>query len=123
MIKHILLVATGSAFGGVCRWLLSRWVSEFLPAVIPWGTFVVNITGCFLTGIFYGLAARQETMSSSLLLLLITGFCGGFTTFSAFAYENLQLLKSGASGYAAAYTGLSLLAGTVAVFLGFQIIK
>ncbi|WP_336517438.1 fluoride efflux transporter CrcB [Pollutibacter soli] len=123
MIRNVLYIAAGSAAGGVCRYLLSKWINEHFPALIPWGTFFVNITGCFLTGIFYALAARQQPLSPSIVLFLTTGFCGGFTTFSAFAFENMQLLKTGAGVYAFAYTAISLVTGIGAVFLGFQIIK
>ncbi len=123
MIRNIIYVAAGSAAGGVCRYLISRWINALLPAAIPWGTFSVNITGSFLVGVFYGLATKNETISHSMLLLLATGFCGGFTTFSAFTFENLQLIRSGASLMAFSYIAASVVAGLLAVFLGFQIIK
>jgi len=123
MIRNIIYIAAGSALGGVSRYLLSRWINALIPALIPWGTFSVNVLGSFLTGIFYGMAVKNESLAPAIVLLLTTGFCGGFTTFSAFAFENMQLIKSGASLMAFSYTAISLVVGLAAVFLGFQIIK
>lgn len=123
MIRNIIYIAAGGAVGGVCRYLLSIWINSQFKTLFPWGTFLVNFLACFLLGLFYGIASRYENFPASVVLLLTTGFCGGFSTFSAFAYENMQLIKSGAGIYAFAYTALSIVIGVAAVFLGFQIIK
>ena len=123
MIRNIFYIAAGGAAGGVCRYLLSLWINSQFKTLFPWSTFVVNFLACFLVGMFYGIASRNENFSSSLVLLLTTGFCGGFSTFSAFAYENMQLIRSGAAVYAFIYSTASILIGVAAVFLGFQIIK
>lgn len=123
MIRNILYIAVGGAAGSICRYLLSIWINSQFRSLMPWGTLLVNFLACFLVGLFYGLASRHENLPASVVLLLTTGFCGGFSTFSAFAYENLQLLKSGAGVYALTYTAISIIIGVAAVFLGFQIIK
>lgn len=123
MGKQLIFIAVGSAFGGVLRFLISKWMSAAVASPFPYGTLAVNLTGCFLIGLFYGIALKHPSTSPSVMLFLTTGFCGGFTTFSAFSYENLQLLKSGASGLAATYIAVSVIGGLVLTFLGFQIIK
>jgi CrcB protein len=123
MGKQLIFIAVGSAFGGVLRFLISKWMNAAVASPFPYGTLAVNLTGCFLIGLFYGIALKHPSTSPSVMLFLTTGFCGGFTTFSAFSYENLQLLKSGASGLAATYIAVSVIGGMVLTFLGFQIIK
>lgn len=83
----------GSAVGGGCRYLLSNVITEHSAGCFPWGTFVVNIAGCLLIGILFGLIERGVDISPELRALLITGFCGGFTTFSTFAHENYLLFN------------------------------
>lgn len=83
----------GSAVGGGCRYLLSNVITEHSAGCVPWGTFVVNIAGCLLIGILFGLIERGVDISPELRALLITGFCGGFTTFSTFAHENYLLFS------------------------------
>ena len=87
------------------------------------GTFLVNIIGCFVIGLVYAIAARNATTGSDIKLLLATGFCGGFTTFSAFAFENLELFKSGMHLTALTYIILSITLGILAVVLGASLIK
>ncbi|MBK8871220.1 MAG: fluoride efflux transporter CrcB [Elusimicrobia bacterium] len=103
MIKSYLMVAAGSALGGVARVALSsalirRWGTSF-----PWGTLAVNLAGCFLIGVLVGVGDQRWRMGSELRLLLMAGFCGGFTTFSTFALEVSTLFKSGSPGYALIY--------------------
>ena len=123
MVRQLLFIAVGSAAGGVLRFLISKWMNAAMISGFPYGTLLVNLAGCFLIGLFYGLALKSSSYSPALILFLTTGFCGGFTTFSAFSYENLQLLKTGAYGMAAAYITLSVAGGLILTFLGFQIIK
>jgi fluoride exporter len=123
MGKQLIFIAVGSAFGGVLRFLISKWMTTAMTSAFPYGTLVVNLAGCFLIGLFYGIGVKHLTSSPTLLLFLTTGFCGGFTTFSAFGYENLQLLKNGAFGLAAVYIAVSVIGGLALTFLGFQIIK
>lgn len=122
------MVFLGSGIGGVCRWVLGsavgRWASPLLPgsfANFPVGTFVVNILGCFLIGIFYGLADRH-TVSPEIRALLTAGFCGGLTTFSTFSHENLLLFGSGNWGTLASYAVASLAIGFLAAKAGHALV-
>ena len=90
---------------------------------IPWGTFVANILGSLIIGIILGFAAKNDTLSSNQTLLLATGFCGGFTTFSTFAYENHVFLKSGDFTNFALYTISSFIVAFLAVFAGLFVAK
>src|SRR5215831_5173746 len=118
LFKNILLVAFGGGLGSVSRFLCQKYVYELYAHPFPWGTFIVNISGCFLIGLFYGLAERGNLLTPEWRLLLTTGFCGGFTTFSSFAYENITLLRSGDFAYFLLYSLGSLVVGIVATYLG-----
>lgn len=118
MLKILLIIGTGGFLGSIARFLLARCIQQHVLSPFPYGTFWVNILGSFLIGLFYGISERNGFMSNELRLFLTVGFCGGFTTFSTFANENLSLLRDGAFFYFAAYAGLSLFLGLVAVYLG-----
>lgn len=121
--KNILLVLAGSAAGGSLRYITSLMVQSKNTSQFPLGTFLINLIGCFIIGIVYAVAARNSTTGSDIRLLLATGFCGGFTTFSAFAFENLELFKSGMYLTAFLYIILSVVLGILAVVLGASLIK
>lgn len=121
--KNIALVVFGSATGGTLRYFISLFFIEKEWNKLPLATFTVNLIGCFLIGIVYALTEKFAQGESQLKLLLATGFCGGFTTFSAFAMENLQLLKQHASATAFIYILLSVILGIGATFLGFFLFK
>lgn len=123
MLQNLMMVALGSALGGVCRYLLSGVISDKFPAAFPWGTFVVNILGCLIIGMVYGLIDRGVHMSDATRLLLTVGFCGGFTTFSTFAHENYLLFGNGHGVVLAAYAALSLFAGLLAAHLGHLLVR
>ena len=93
MLKTLLFIGMGSFTGGVLRYLISRYVQNFLTPSFPLGTLLVNILGCFAIGLFYGLFERGNLMNPNLKMFLTVGFCGGFTTFSTFMNENFQLIK------------------------------
>lgn len=120
-MKQLFLIFLGGGAGSVLRYLLSRSLNSFPE--FPMGTFSVNILGSFLIGLFIGIGSKNGIFSTNSSLLLITGFCGGFTTFSTFAYENQQLLKSGELLNFGIYTFGSIVLGIAAVFLGLFISK
>jgi len=123
MIKTLLLIGTGGFLGSISRFLASRFMQENFPAAFPFGTFLVNITGCFLIGLIYGISERSALLTPGWKMFLAVGFCGGFTTFSTFANENLALLRDGEFYYFFLYTGLSVFLGIAATFLGVILTK
>jgi CrcB protein len=119
-MKEILLVALGGAIGSVARYKMSGLV---LHHTIDWrfpaGTFAVNVLGCLVAGILVALAERGHLFSAETRLFLFTGLLGGFTTFSAFGVETVHLLRRGEVLVAAAYVGLSVAAGLLALWAAF----
>jgi CrcB protein len=121
-MKHAILVFIGGGFGSVLRFVIGKYLNS-TETGIPYGTFLANIVGSLLIGMILGLAAKNSTLSQSQTVLLATGFCGGFTTFSTFAYENHVFLKSGDFTSFALYTMASFVIGFLAVFLGLYLVK
>jgi len=120
-MKTFFLIFLGGGLGSVSRYALSRLLNS--TSQFPMGTFTVNIIGSLLIGLILGYALKNNESSSPLILFLSVGFCGGFTTFSAFAVENLTFLKNGEFSLFALYSISSLLLSIVAVFLGLWLIK
>jgi len=118
MIKTLLLVGTGGFLGSISRFLVSRFMQSSFTSAFPYGTFAVNIAGCFLIGLIFGISEKSSLLNSGWKLFLAVGFCGGFTTFSTFANENLALLRDGEFYYFFIYTGLSVVLGIAATFFG-----
>ena len=119
-MKEILYVGLGSCLGGIARYLIStviRWDGHGLP----WGTLAANLAGCFLIGLFAGLLARCP--SQPLNLILMVGFCGGFTTLSTFSRESLTLLQSGQCLALVAYLLVTLIAGLALTTTGYAITR
>ncbi|HET9684046.1 MAG TPA: fluoride efflux transporter CrcB [Gemmatimonadaceae bacterium] len=112
-------VAVGAAAGGVSRYYLSVAVQQRLGATFPWGTLVINVTGSLLLGFLMRYALATPSVSAEMRLLLTTGFCGGYTTFSTFSYETAMLLEDGQYERAAAYALASVLVALLATFCGF----
>ena len=123
MLKSIIIVAIGRGMVGAFRFLLSKIIQGSVFTAFPLGTMTVNILGCLLIGIFYGLFDRGALLNPNLKLLLTVGFCGGFTTFSTFMNESLHLFRSDNILYGALYAGGSVFIGLLAVFVGSQLIK
>ena len=118
MLKNIILVAIGGALGSIIRYLLSKIVQETTLSSFPFGTMTVNLLGCLVLGIIYGMTSDLTILSREVRLLLAVGFCGGLTTFSTFMNENLSLLRFGNFAHVALYTGGSVVIGLLAVYLG-----
>lgn len=123
MTKAILLIGIGGGIGSIFRYLTTVVVSKYFQSNFTLATLLVNILGCLLIGLLIGFFDKQEIINHDIRLLLITGFCGGFTTFSAFASENFHLFQSGNSLAAYLNIGLSVFVGLFAVWLGINIIK
>lgn len=119
----ILLVGAGGFVGSVARFLSGQLIVRYYPSSFPWGTFAVNIVGCFLIGMIYAFSEKGNLLSPEMRLLLATGFCGGFTTFSSFAYESIALMKDGELFYTFLYVAASIVIGFLAAYLGVFIVK
>jgi CrcB protein len=119
MIKQVLLIGFGGFIGSVARFYVSKLNLTYEIMAIPIGTLTVNILGSFLIGFLTGIAEKSPIMTADLRLLLMVGLCGGFTTFSSFTNESLMLMHNGQFLSILLYTGLSLLLGFSAVYLGF----
>ena len=119
-MKSFLLVFLGGGLGSGLRYLITGFMNQY-SKVLPYGTFTVNMLGCLLIGLILGYAQKENTLTSNQTLLLATGFCGGFTTFSAFANENLELIKNGEIFNLSLYIFGSIIVGVLAVFIGFYI--
>ncbi|MFT3981814.1 MAG: fluoride efflux transporter CrcB [Ferruginibacter sp.] len=119
MLKNILLVALGGSAGSVLRYLCNIAVKNH---PFPYATLAINIIGSFLIGIILAWASRNED-TEAMRLLFATGICGGFTTFSAFSYENIMLIQAGKLNLALLYILLSVTAGIAAAWLGYKLIN
>lgn len=123
MIRNLLLVGLGGGIGTIGRYLVQKWVNGVYQQSFPLATFLINITGCFLIGVLYALAEKSNVLSPQARLLLITGLCGGFTTFSTFAFENTVLLRTGDIITFILYAAGSVIIGILAVYLGSWLFK
>jgi CrcB protein len=122
-MKTALIVFAGSGAGGVMRYFIQKLFIDAGFISFPLGTFIVNIAGCFLIGLFEAMAAKNNLISFEWRLALITGLCGGFTTFSTFANENINLLRNGDYLYFSTYLVLSIILGLGAVVLGNYVVN
>jgi fluoride exporter len=117
-LYSFLLVGVGGFFGSIARYATSRSIDIKLNSIFPYGTMTVNIIGSFILGVVIAWASKKTDGAENLRLLFATGFCGGFTTFSAFAFENLNMLQQRMFGTAVLYALISLVLGIVAVYTG-----
>ena len=119
----MLLIGAGGFLGSVMRYGSNQMMVKLFDSAHPIGTLFVNIAGSFLIGIILGLFEKGSLMSTNWKLFLAVGFCGGFTTFSSFALENLNFLQSNQFFISMMYIGLSIIAGLTAVYFGFWAVK
>ena len=121
-MKIILSIGLGSCLGGISRYFLSQFIQNKFLSTYPFGTMAVNIIGCFLIGIIFGLSERGN-FTMLWRLFLVTGFLGGFTTFSSFSNETVALLRDGQLWHAFSYIICSVAIGLIATFSGISLIK
>jgi CrcB protein len=121
MIKNIFLVLLGGGIGSVARYFLSYLLTKNNTTQFPWATFIANAIGCLLIGLLFGYIQKNNLQNETLKLLLITGFCGGFTTFSTFSLENIQFIQNQNYNLALLYTISSIFIGFLGVLIGFKL--
>lgn len=119
MLKNLLIIGSGGFIGSIARYLVSQLNLSVNFLSVPAGTLAVNTAGCFLIGFLTGVADKSMLLTAEWRLFLMVGICGGFTTFSAFANENLMLLHNGQVAAVILYTALSIFLGFLAVYLGY----
>lgn len=117
-MKLALWVGMGGFLGSIARYLLSKYIFSQAGNAFPWATLAVNLSGCFIIGLLIGWFSRSETLSAEYRMFLMVGFCGGFTTFSTFASESLQLLRGGEWLEFSLYTVVSVVCGIALTALG-----
>lgn len=121
MLRNIILVGTGSFAGGALRYAVSLIIKH--SGGFPWATFIVNLLGCLLIGLICGFSSRCSCASQQMMLLLSVGFCGGFTTFSSFSKESLQMMQAGNWTGFALYVAGSVVIGILLAATGYQVSK
>jgi CrcB protein len=123
MLRTLLIVGSGGFIGSIMRYLVQYFVEEGTASNFPWGTFIANVAGSFIIGVVFALAEKGNLMNSELRLFFAVGICGGFTTFSSFAYNNLTMLKEHSFGQLLWNVGGSLFFGILAVYIGVLVVK
>lgn len=123
MSRIVFIIGLGGFIGTIARYLSQQLVHKFYPVTFPYGTLAVNLLGCFLIGIFYALSEKGNSLSPEWRMFLTTGFCGGYTTFSTFTYESVNLINDREFLYVGIYASASVIAGIAATFLGIWLTK
>ena len=123
MIRTILIVGTGGFIGSVLRYLVQYYVEKGMSSSFPLGTLIANIAGSFIIGIVFALAEKGNLLSSEWRVFMAVGLCGGFTTFSAFAYNNFIMIEEQSYMQLLLNIGGNLFLGIVAVYLGLILVR
>lgn len=123
MVKSLFIVGLGSFFGGGLRYYISTLMRNCCNQVFPWGTLMVNLIGCFIFGVLFAVFHKSGTTNSPWYLFLTTGLCGGFTTFSTFANESIQMLQGGEFISFAYYVAASIILGFALITFGYWIVS
>jgi len=121
--KIVFIIGLGGFIGTIARYLSHQFVHRYYPLTFPYGTLAVNLLGCFLIGIFYGLSVKGNLLSPEWRMFLTTGFCGGFTTFSAFTLESVNLMYDRQYLYVGIYAAVSVVVGIAATYSGIWLTK
>ena len=121
MIKNLLLVGLGGGLGSMARYMCQKWLNTGIAPHFPWGTFAVNLSGCFVIGVLWGISFKSFETNEYWKLLLMVGLCGGFTTFSAFTLEGIGLLRENRAAAFFLYAGGSVILGLLATYIGMRL--
>jgi CrcB protein len=122
-MRLVILIGIGGMIGSMLRYAVASSIFKIIPATFPYGTFIVNISGCVLIGFISGLSLRYSWLKPELRIFLITGICGGYTTFSSFAFENFQLLQDRDYMTFALYSFFSFAGSLAAVLAGLYLTR
>lgn len=120
-MKDIFFVFIGGGLGSICRYAGGKWIHQFSLGAFPYATLIINIVACFILGIAAGSQLEKSYTESYVKFFLMIGFCGGFSTFSAFSYESVQLIHQGKYLFLASYIGLSFILCISVTFAGLMI--
>lgn len=123
MLRTILIVGTGGFIGSVMRYLVQFYVEKGMISTFPMGTLIANVAGSFIIGVIFALAEKGNIMNSEWRIFLTTGICGGFTTFSAFAYNNFMMIKEQSFLQLFLNIAGSLFLGILAVYIGIILVR
>lgn len=122
-MKNLIIIGFGGALGSIARHLLGAFVVRHVTWGFPLGTLLVNLSGCFLIGVLYGVASRYSWLTLEWRLFLITGICGGYTTFSSFSFESISLVRQGQYTWFFAYVLGSVILGLLATVVGIMALR
>lgn len=123
MLRTILIVGSGGFIGSVMRYLVQFYMEKNLTSTFPWGTLIANVAGSFIIGMIYALTEKGNLLNPELRLFLAVGICGGFTTFSSFAYNNFTMIKENSITLLLFNVGGNLFLGIMSVYLGILLIR